>query len=150
MKICLAFLFCFTFLQVGAAQTTFKFDVFLSVQSDDSKVRSTVESYLRRELRSLNDVRVVDRDVRFELLVLVIPTRTLSGRPLGYTIAAVVNKMQSCKFGQTILSCPVYQNLTLYSGGDDDLRENCEDIVNTFDTRNLQPVRDLFESLERK
>lgn len=67
-----------------------KHRVHVDVSSKDDTTKALIESYIKRELRSLGDVEIVDKkDAKYILVLVAIPL-TSSGNKTGYTSIAIM------------------------------------------------------------
>ncbi|MFH0771812.1 MAG: hypothetical protein V1933_04265 [Candidatus Omnitrophota bacterium] len=146
--------------EVHAADAPFRAKVKVTVSADDN-IKSAVISYLNRELRSLNDVELVDTDSGWEIDVVVMESKTVDGRKRGLVIFSTVilnhydNQLLSLYFkpeckdvGLQMTSdlCDFYGH-RVDKGPIDDLQSICKDVVANFDTKNLEVVRKLFREM---
>lgn len=70
-----------------------KFKVSIEIQYTDSKtIKSQLESYIKRELRSLGDVEIVDREkAKYEIVLVAIPhVYEATGKKTGYMSLTVM------------------------------------------------------------
>jgi hypothetical protein len=123
-------------------------------------VNKQAESYIKRELRSLGDVKVADYG-EWRLQILAMEDIVGSGRKVGYTLAVVVTrsaivlasdalKEWKSNTGLSVdsendvyahlllklLNEYIYERLYVYARGDtpgNDLRDSCEAAVTKFD-----------------
>lgn len=73
-----------------------QFDVHVEISCDDNNTKSLIESYTKRELRSLGDVELVDRkDATWILSLVAIPhTSKTTGNKTGKTSIAIMRLYQ--------------------------------------------------------
>jgi hypothetical protein len=131
--------FIFLLLLICSTTTIFsqnkKFSIDVRV-SGDSEIKTDVSSYLKRELRSLADIDVVEVG-DFGLLVNVMKLTTKDGTFTGYAVNYSLVETISCGSG-------IYMDLQdsgLFVGGRDDLRKITEDIVTDIDTEIFEKKR---------
>ena len=112
--------------------------VCLYTSSEETSTENKVASYLRRELRSLGDVEVVDSWSDWILMVETIEPTYVSGQKTG-GIVCYVNYLRPfvCKSEPYI----VYEDSSWVIGPLDELKDLCETIVAVFDNFKLEPYR---------
>ena len=141
-----------------------KFEVGVSVTCDDENTKAFIESHIKRELRSLQDVEIVDVG-KYELSIVAIETKA-SGRKTGniavasmclrqYNSDTILNKLMDAypvntkgynelRDSGVILDLMLIYDKTkliLNTGMREDLDEICKEIVVDFDTQMLEPDR---------
>ncbi len=128
------------------SQANKQFVMHVDVSGKDKDTVNKVESYITRELRSLGDVGLVNKNEGwYELEILVLKEKG------GFTIAFAITTL--CKperevsdgKGSVLYETPrVYgfDNLLLFTGSD--LRRLCEDFVTELDNLHLKPIRESF------
>ena len=123
------------------AQVPHKFKVYVNVNCDDENTKSLIQSYIKRELRSLGDVIIISfDDARYILTIIAVePTYKATGRKTsGIAISSTfLRKTPSDDF--------YYPYLMLYTDDIKELEGLCKSIVADIDTSNLEPVRELFQ-----
>lgn len=134
-----------------------KIHVSLEVTGDNKNI---VYSYLTRELRSLNDVVIEDKDGRYELIFVVLEPHYKAGKKTGGIIIAtaildnyyknvlkiivaifVKDKQHQETLNSSIDSLTSIRTLFVNSGSKDDLKQICEDIITKIDIEYLEEVR---------
>jgi hypothetical protein len=116
-----------------AQQKRFKIDVKVT---SDNDIKADIESYLKRELRSLGDVEV-GTSGDYILFVSVIKTQTQGGALFGYAGSYSAAQIISCA-GSIYLD---FVDARLYAGGRNDLRKLTEGVVTDFDSTILEEKR---------
>ena len=99
-----------------------------------------IQSYFKRELRSLGDVVIVgSKDAQHILsIVATEPTYRDTGRKVG-NIAIALMFLTKTPTGHYYSP-----DLAIFTGGIKDLDGLCKSIVAAVDTRNFEPIRELF------
>ncbi|MET0754442.1 MAG: hypothetical protein ABWZ66_13755 [Pyrinomonadaceae bacterium] len=135
------------FCSLPAFAQTKKIFVSVSVESKDTKLRDTIESYITRELRTLGDVEIDNSFGFFKVDILAIENE-IDGEALGYTISVVISHFSTCTSKKITVkgqletwNCYVQQDHFLKTDAVANLRKMCERIVTDFDTRVLKPMR---------
>ena len=133
----------FTFTgQPSFAQKSSKFKVHVGVSSEDEHTKSLIQSWIKRDLRSLGDVVIVGFDDSQWVLAIVAVETTYqaTGRKSG---GIAIGSMFLRKAG---ISNGLYYYPDLLVSTDDtkDLEQLCKGIVADLDTRRLEPIRELF------
>lgn len=107
----------------------------------DKNISSEIESYIKRELRSLGDVKIVEAEEDCALSIIVIDWQT--GIAFSFAFLAVLRRDLYPEIKDTIEKENVYLlgNLGLRTGSPEDLRKICEGIVAEFDTEFLEKYR---------
>ena len=78
--------------QPGEKSSDNHFSVGVSVSSSDAATKTSIESYVKRELRSLGDVKIEeDSHWKIHIVAMKVKTKT-SGRHNGYSMAAAITK----------------------------------------------------------
>ena len=141
----------------------------VSVSANDNEEDKRAASYIKRELRSLGDVKVVDYDSEWKLYILAMERKLISGSKVGYTLSVVVTRAAGYSILQVgdewedktglfpglvgtpygavftkLLGRYIYeQNYLTMTGVDPgkDLRWACEATVTDFDVDYLEPRR---------
>jgi len=138
----------------------FKARVRVSVTASES-IKGTVTSYINRELRSLQDVELVDRDEEYELKIMAMELSDAG----GYNFAIALSAVSLIKFPNQLLSNVVpnsykeaivkltsglyyYPIQWLITGPTRDLRKLCSDVVATFDTESLEEGRQSHRKIQ--
>jgi len=137
----------------------FKARVKVSVSADEN-IKGTVTSYINRELRSLQDVEIVDRDPEWELQILAMEISTKGGYKTGIVLSVVILSKFSNQFlldrvadsykeivGNLTSSLYYYPDHWLRVGSNEDLKSLCNGIVADFDTRYLEESRKMHRQL---
>ena len=139
-----------------------KFQVDVHVSCDNSILKSEIESYLNRELRSLGDVEIVDNSSEHALSVIVIEETYVGGEKKGTVSLAVlgllrINPKQLFSL-QKIYDIPaeVFVDATfdavfgyrrnyffqlIVNIQKNNVKRTCEEIVAGFDTDMIEPER---------
>ena len=131
------------------------------IADSDNELELRAASYIKRELRSLGDVEVVDYG-EWILHLMGSETENVGGRKIGIilgviitrnTAQAVIKKLFSRENPMDdmgtdgnavfveIMFHDSYQGALLYLDGNDNLRRVCEKAVTDFDVRYLEPER---------
>ena len=124
---------------------TYRFQVYVETKADEN-LKSLIESYIKRELRSLQDVDIVyTRDgMPYEIVVVAMEMETVSGRKTG-GIAFAVNFQKQLK--SSLYSLPY---LMVQTGNKTELDGMCKKLVAKFDTDYLEQRRQYIRELEKK
>ena len=130
----------------------YRVQVEVSYKADDT-MNSLIKSYIKRELRSLGDVEVVNTNPEFQIIIVGKTDHTKGGRDLGYSLAVayttrhtvpsfVLRKDISDWMKSTYLS-PVYvlEGLIIMGGERENLQSVCQETVADLDTKMLEPLR---------
>lgn len=136
----LILLFC-SFAVSVSAQTKPKFKptfrIWVDVSGDNI---SEAESYLKRELRSLGDVEIVDHFAipHFTIHAVILRTKNMSGRETGLAISWVteshLHKLEDKYTG-------ILLDHQLWTTGTESLKRKCEEYIARFDSMALEPMR---------
>jgi hypothetical protein len=125
------------------ARSTHKFKVHVNVAADDENTKSLMQSWIKREFRSLGDVRIVSRvDASYILNVVAVePTLKASGRKSGDIAVG------SVFFQRSVTDPDLYYapDLVVMTDDTEDLESLCKSIVATIDTDRLESIRELFQ-----
>ena len=144
MKIRAAFicLLVSLFFFAAPAQTSpskrFTFKIFVSADKDP-ELRSAIESYLSREIRSLGDAEVVNKSADWWLNVSVIKVSSKSNDFLGYAIKYVLTRVVSCG-GKLYWD---YKDGGIYTAPRDGVRSIIETLITDIDRLVLTDERTL-------
>ena len=146
-------------LMVGAPVTLSQkamFRVAVEITTKDESIKSLIESYIKRELRSLGDVEVVKKDPHLKIEMVCIKHKSKDGNHLGYAFAtAFTRKHSTVDWLRTDISedlkvflTPVYvlENLYLKVGGRESIKSSCQEIVADLDTEHIEQLRSLVRS----
>jgi len=128
----------------------------------NDNIQDTVSSYIKRELRSLNDVELVDSDSEWEINVGTAVLDNVNGYNLGVLFSTLIihhfdnwmlSYMLQPKYkdeGMGITSNLSYSGLSheMKWGSMDNLQEKCKKIVTDFDTHELEASRKSFRQLK--
>lgn len=138
-----------------------RFKVYVEVDCEDDITKNSIESYIKRELRSLQDVEIVVKEnAKLFLRCMAIVETTKSGQKTGYIIIAynILSKYPTgilasvlTKENYRLLSDPksIWKLPNLYfepllgliSGYFTNIDEICKGIVVRFDVNQLEPQR---------
>ncbi len=142
------------------------FRVNVDITFADAPLRARLTSRLNSELRRLGDVDVVDDRTDWGLIIVGMTSATKGGAQKGYTIAVCtikylqidgvkklvgdVAKASHSNFGWAYVmgygdAMALFGNLAVYAGSESEIDETARDIIASFDTATLLPVRKLFQ-----
>ncbi len=143
----------------GTSNPRFSARVKVTVTASDN-IKSNIVSYLNRELRSLNDVELVDTKPDWEICVLALELSNVGGYKTGVALATVYlkhfenegigewfkpqNKKNALNITSSLYWRPDYW---LVAGSTDDVQKLCKDIIAYFDSSNLEEDRKIFRLL---
>ena len=133
----------FTFTgQPSFAQKTSKFKVHVVVSIDNKDTKSLIQSWTKRELRSLGDVVIVGfDDAKYILSIVAIEKKSqATGRKTGGIV-------MGCMFLTESLDNRLlyyYPDWGVRTDQTANLEQMCKGIVADLDTRHLEPIRELF------
>ena len=71
----------------------FKAKVRVFVSCDDEPAKQSLNSYVKRELRSLGDVEIVEQEEEWTIYIVVIKEHSKSGTHLGYVVGYTFTEM---------------------------------------------------------
>ena len=128
-------------IEVLPADTAEKLKVYVAVTIEDENTKAFIESHIKRELRSLQDVAIVGfADAQYEVRIVAIEQVSKStGRKLG-NIAVSYNFLTKHYFADNAYYEPI---LGIQAGMTDDLDKLCKSIITKFDVQILEPARAL-------
>lgn len=154
---------------VSAQQELPKFQARVKIDvSADENIKEEVQSYLARELRSLNDVIIVDENPEWELSIIAMELSTKEGYKKGIGFSIVILKpfnfnhrfveILKTLFGESIsdkvelidsLTYHVYsyEGHWLQTGPTDGLKSICQKIVVNFDSNHLEKSRKFYQQM---
>ena len=123
------------------AQVPHKFKVYVEVSSDNEHIKSLIQSYTKRGLRSLGDVFIVGHDDAQYFLSIVVTEGHYkeTGRKSG-AIAFAYMFTKKTPDGDYY-----FPDLWVAINDIKDLENSCKSIVAGIDTRTLEPIRELFQ-----
>jgi len=151
-----------TSIQSFAAEHYFRVRVEVS---GDANIKPLVTSYINRELRTLNDVKIMDNDPGWLLSIVAIETYTKGGDKIGVALSVVVLKLVTSLFAKKIPLALVgmvpelylFHTHILYTDSTNNLQRTCKRIVADFDSEQLETARrvlreanELSEEMKRK
>ena len=140
-----------------------KIAVHVSVACKNRDVKASIESHLKRELRSLQDVLLVSKyakDYRylFELRIVAVESHYTSGQKTGGIAISflfieklgnfIKNRIstQSQKAIEPIIDNIHYiHNVGVISDDTRNVSESCKSIIVDFDTGVLEPIREIWQ-----
>jgi len=145
----------------GADDLQFSAKVKVAISAAEN-LKGPVSSYLNRELRSLNDVEIVDDNSEWNINVIAMDLQTIGGYKSGVALSAVIfdsfdNKLlldwfqpKFKEIGANLTSGLSYHpDLLLKVGSADHLQELCKAIVVDFDAQILEKYRKEFRRMNR-
>lgn len=126
----------------------------------DANIKGTVSSYFHRELRSLGDVEIVDKDPEWTLDVLAMELKLTGGATTGVAISTVISRA-FVNDGLSMMLQPKFKEygLEMTSGltlppahwlnvaGRDDAQKLSRTIVADFDTLHLEETRKVWRNV---
>ena len=133
----------FTGHQPANARASHTFRVNVNVTCEDEDTSELIQSYIKRELRSLGDVAVVNfADAKYILTIIVLEdTYKSSGRKTGgLSIASAF--IERSTDDPLLYSYPL---VGVYNSNIKEMDLTCKDIVASFDTKYLERIRYLFQ-----
>lgn len=122
----------------------FAVKVEVSVEDGDENFKNLVQSYLNRELRSLNDVELVETNPEWELHVIALETKYTNGDKDGGVVLSVVLLHQWRNGNDTEqedLHRKAFATHWLRTGPLESLQGHCKGVVISFDTKYLEVFR---------
>lgn len=145
-------------------QKEFILDISVNLVIDDSDIKSQLNSYLSRELRKLENIRVVSQDANYTIYVTSLETKTKGGLKLGFALSVVV--IQNINTGRTL---EIFTDLTkerrealiyllpkeklthnaLYTTSENDLPITCKEIVISIDGAVFESSRKINDELNK-
>jgi hypothetical protein len=129
-------------------------------------LRDEITSYLGRELRSLQDIRIVDQDADYILYVGAMTVSTKAGATIGVAISAVLvvpykfehitglltnmtqdqwHALEASTVGQVFID-----QTALFAGALGDIPELCKKIIVRLDASSFEPTRKALRLFERQ
>jgi len=161
---CIGFLFVFLLSSVvcSANAQDLKFTARVKViVSGDENIKGVITSYLNRELRSLNDVELVDSDPEWTIMVMAMEARTIGGYKSGIILSTNIirhfsNQILSSLFQEKFKEAGLKITSNLYwdvdqwlnVGPADKLQELCKKAIANFDTKHLEEGRKFFRKMK--
>jgi len=131
------------------------------VSCDDKDLKTKIESYVKRELRSLGDVTIVEEDAEWIISITALYRTTIMDTKVGFAMSTVfVKPFGKCNWYETIhnslesnentlaiamLESYATQEAGLYRGNIlnvgtlERVKSSCEGLVVDFDTGHLEP-----------
>ena len=153
MKCLILLLAALLLMKPAALEPKTVFRVAVSVGSNDEATQALVESYIKRELRSLGDVKVVEADSDWNIEVSCGPTQNVQGIRTGYVAGFAFSRRHvvppyliraniSSRMRTEHLS-PVYafEGVSAVSTGTEGLKWMCEVVVARFEADCLEQRR---------
>ena len=133
----------FTFTGKPSDAQSHKFKIHVSVSIDDEHTKSLIQSWIKREFRSLGDVSIVSfDDASYILDVIAVEQQyKATGRKTGGIAIGCTFYMRSGAYPDLYYR----PDIAVQMGNTTDLEGLCKGIVAALDTRNLEPVRELFQ-----
>lgn len=132
----------FTFTGKPSDAQAHKFRIYVSVDHENENTEALMSSWIKRELRSLGDVRIVSFDAAAYIFsVVAIEGATVTGRKTGSIAMAIAFYMRS----STNPDLYYRPNLWVQTGGIENLERLCKRIVAGIDANRLEPIRELFQ-----
>jgi hypothetical protein len=144
------------------------FRVQVIVQADE-QLKNMIESFIKRELRSLNDVAVTDKDPRYVIGIVALQAKAVEGAELDSIALSLVIRASASTVPISSLTAPADAErepkdnaVDVYKGTDtliqhglfmtpiDGLKRACEEIIADFDSDALEPRRKLHQSIDSK
>jgi hypothetical protein len=145
---------------VDTSSMNFIARVKVTVTASDN-VMGTLNSYMKKELLSLNDVELVDEKPEWEINITASELRTVGGYKVGFAVSTVIithynNQMLADFFQQKFKDTGLEMTSKLYLHPEhrldivppDDLYKICKDIVENFDTNYLEEGRKDFPKMK--
>lgn len=137
----------------------FSAKVQVSISANES-IKSQVDSYIKRELRSLQDVTLVDEGADWELNILAMEASTKAGYKSGVILSVViispfnnqiVSEMLQDKYKEfgTTLTKGLYRDPDhwLRTGPNDQLRSLCVELIADFDSKIVEEARRQYREI---
>jgi hypothetical protein len=129
---------------------------------EKTDLKSRIESYLKRELRQLPGVTVVETAPDWIIRVVGIQTNNKAKSVTGYALSYVVLAPFNNKFLPDVLEAQLSEaqnrlaekylaslhsvlDQQLLVGPLDELKQTCEELVAEFDTEHLEPMRQMYQ-----
>ena len=138
--------------------------------SGEPDVRETLSSFLRRELRELQNVVIVEQEAHLKLHVVAMKIVLASGRQTGYTLAVAITQRQDPEFVRVLVDTPFliaekrrlsdeewariswffedkedFRDLWLRTFPVESLRTDCAELIAQFDVRYVEPQRQVHQ-----
>jgi len=153
----LSWIFGGAFFEAGAVEKSL-IRVKLMIQAD-KEVQTAVENHLRKELRALGDISLVNEKADFEIRVIVMGSAAKEKENSGVAFSTVflspylrsgipdfyINRCKGDKEGlkisEEIAETQIYKDHLLQVGSGKDIEEICKDIAQNFKTNILGTPR---------
>ena len=139
----------------GKFSTTVKVKV-----SADENIKGRIESYLKRELRSLGDVTVVDEKPSWEICLVALEQHDVEGEVTSVVLSVVIlTPLPADLLGWVLklnaeqvdyisrIGCFHYRAHWLKTGPPKGLKDICEGIIADFDSEHLESVREQYQKM---
>lgn len=152
MRILAGFLFSIFFVVSTYGQEKYSATVKLSVGGAES-LKSQIQSYVARELRSLGDVTIVDERPNWVLRIMTFESQSVRGQSLGYTYSYVITSGVQTTYLDGYAKCDAntkealrtvltdaekFQAFRIGTAGQGDLQNIAKKIVAEFDVGFLE------------
>lgn len=156
MKMLTTILILFLFFSTCNLALSIENEYMASVKIDitaSDKLRQTINSYLKRQLRGLNDVKIVEKEAEWEIKVLAYENYTISSTPtvIISTVILRQNKhlLETYLAPKKCLDCLKENIKTTYEYADNividgkifSIEKLCNNLVTSFDIRHLEKSR---------
>jgi hypothetical protein len=131
------------------------------IDFESKEIRNELYSYLAREIRSLKDVSIVEKDADYIVSVTMIENRLQNNELVGYAMSVTIQKRRFCLslVKNQKNKIQYYLDLMdefLFVFPQEDLRNRASKVITLFDTRILEPTRkntkvinDVIEKMEK-
>ena len=160
-------------IQSQVAPEQHRYAVAVTTTCDNESTKNLIESYIKRELRNLGDVRLTNiEDALYVIQIVALPLKSeLTGHETGYISLAytflieersfitikdilrtMVREEELTKFDAIVKipgKCYSPPYLAAAYWKKDDIDKLCRDIVATFDIKTLEPVRQVLSEVFR-
>jgi uncharacterized protein involved in exopolysaccharide biosynthesis len=168
MKTVTLVLFLATLPCIAQAPPKYSATVQLYISGEDDTLKTQVNSFLSRELRSLGDITIVDvkPDIVFQVIALRLKSQQGTPPVSGFSIATLITSPETYEFlkvlkdriGDVLLDAlktrtgggSYVLDFRLRSGSLDDVKSICQQIVADFDATILDQQRKLWNQLHNQ
>ncbi len=114
-----------------------RYNVHVKVKCEDDVLKSSVESFTKRELHNVGNINITDTEPCFKLDIIATNILNIHTRPIGTVVISTVVTFHA----KDTPGSEIMDHILITGDGIDSIRELCISLVAAFETNTLEPVR---------
>lgn len=114
-----------------------RYNVHVNVKCKDDVLKSSIESFMKRELRNVGNINITDTEPCFKLGIIATNILNIHTRPIGTVVISTIVTFHA----KDTPGSDIMDHILITGDGIDSIRELCISLVVAFETNTLEPMR---------